>query len=109
MPERQSRHPSKAKSRRKPARVRRGTISQSGEQQKPSRRASQAREEVLAREPRSTASHTALSRQARSAAKGRSREERHRSSVRAVQTKGEEGLRKAAKKGARARTRQGEA
>lgn len=76
---------------------------QSGEGHKPSRRASQAREEVLAREPRSTVSHKSLSNQSRSAAQWRSSEERHLSAKRAVQTKGKEGLRSAAKKGARTR------
>jgi hypothetical protein len=78
---------------------------QSGEDHKPSRRASQAREEVLAREPRSSASHKSLSKQSRTAARARSSEERHRSAQRAVKTKGSEGLRSAARKGARTRAR----
>jgi hypothetical protein len=78
---------------------------QSGEDHKPSRRASQARKEALAREPHSTVSHKSLSSQARSAARGRSSEERHLAAKRAVQTKGKEGLRSAAKKAARTRRR----
>jgi hypothetical protein len=76
---------------------------QSVEDYKPSRKASQAHKEVLAREPRSTASHKSLSSQSRLAARGRSSEERHLSAQRAVQTKGKEGLRSAARKGARTR------
>jgi hypothetical protein len=72
---------------------------QSGEDHQPSRRASQAREEVLAREPNSTASHRTLSKQSRAAARGRSSEDRHRSAEHAVQTKGTEGLQSAARKG----------
>jgi hypothetical protein len=78
---------------------------QSGEDHKPSQRASKAREEVLEREPRSTASHKALSKQSRTAARGRSSEERHRSAERGVETKGKEGLKSAAKKGAKTRGR----
>jgi hypothetical protein len=78
---------------------------QAGEDHKPSRRASQAREEVLAREPHTAASHESLSRQSRAAARGRSSEQRHRSAQRALQTKGRAGLRSAAKKGARTRAR----
>jgi len=80
---------------------------QSGEEHKPSRPASQARKVVLAREPRSTASHKSLSNQSRSAGRRRSSQQRHRSAVLAVQTKGKEGLRLAAKKGARTRAHQG--
>ena len=76
---------------------------QAGDEHKPSRRASQAREEVLEREPRSSASHKSLSKQSRTAAGKRSSEERHRAARRAVQTKGKEGLRSAAKKAARTR------
>jgi hypothetical protein len=76
---------------------------QSGEDHKPSRRASQSRKEVLVREPHSTASRRSLSSQSRSVARGRSSEERHLSAKRAVQTKGKEGLRSAAKKAARTR------
>lgn len=76
---------------------------QSGEDHKPSRRASEAREQVLGREPRSSVSHIALSKQSRAAARGRSSEERHQSAERAVETKGKEGLQSAAKKGAQTR------
>jgi hypothetical protein len=78
---------------------------QSGESHKPSPQASKAPEEVLEREPRSTASHESLSRQSRAAARGRSSEERHRSVERAVQTKAREGLKSAARRGARTRAR----
>jgi hypothetical protein len=81
---------------------------QSGENHKPSRRASEAREEVLAREPRSSVSHKSLSKQSRAAARGRSREERHQSAERAVKTKGSEGLQSAARKGAKTRTQRRE-
>jgi hypothetical protein len=76
---------------------------QSGERKQPSPRASRAREEVLQREPRSTASHRALSRQTRTASRKRSGEERHSSAMKAVRTKGERGLREAGKKAARTR------
>lgn len=76
---------------------------QSGEDHKPSHRASEAREEVLAREPRSSVSHESLSKQSRAAARGRSSEERHQSAERAVKTKGKEGLQSAARKGAQTR------
>lgn len=78
-----------------------------GGNHKPSRRASQARKEVLEREPRSTTSRESLSKQSRAAARGRGVEDRHRSAQRAVQTKGKEGLRQAAAKGARTRARNG--
>lgn len=64
---------------------------QSGKKQKPSPRASRARESVLQREPKSTASHRALS--------------KHNAAVKAVQTKGKTGLKKAGKKAARTRAK----
>jgi hypothetical protein len=77
---------------------------QAGGDQKPSHDASKAREKALEREPRSAASHESLSKQSRAAAKGRSSEDRHRSAQRAVETKGREGLRQAARKGVRTRS-----
>jgi hypothetical protein len=78
---------------------------QSGKEHAPSPRASHAREEVLQREPKTTASHQALSKQARTASRQRSRKERHEAAEKAVQTKGESGLRAAAKKSVRTRAR----
>jgi hypothetical protein len=78
---------------------------QSGEAEEPSPRASRAREKVLHREPRTTASHRSLSAQSRTASRKRSKGERHAAAMDAVQTKGEAGLRKAAKKAARTRAK----
>ena len=78
---------------------------QSGENQEPSPRASRAREEVLKREPHSTASHQALSRQAKTASRSRTGKERHDAASKAVRTKGNAGLQKAAKKAANTRAR----
>ncbi|MBV8113494.1 MAG: DNA-binding protein [Silvibacterium sp.] len=78
---------------------------QSGDREKPSARRSRAREEVLQREPHSTASHQALSRQARKAAKSRTSKERHDAAEKAVRTKGKTGLKQAAKKAAATRSR----
>jgi len=74
---------------------------------KPKRRprVSRAVEDVLKREPRSTASRKALSRQGRSAARGRSASQRSAAARRAVRTKGAAGRSAAAKKGARTRAR----
>jgi len=80
-------------------------MGQSAEGHRPPGRASRAREEVLQREPRSTASSRSLSSQARSAARKRSSQERHLSAVKAVRTKGKEGLRAAGEKAARTRDR----
>jgi hypothetical protein len=78
---------------------------QSGSTKKTSQRASRAREEVLEREPRSTASHSALSKQTRSAARKRSTQDRRDAAMKAVRTKGKTGRSAAAKKAARTRTR----
>src|SRR5262249_10325854 len=78
---------------------------QSGEEHSPSPRASRARERVLEKEPRSTASHAALSRQTRTASRKRSAENRHDAATKAVRTKGESGRRTAAKKAAKTRAR----
>ncbi|MGD0830350.1 MAG: DUF6496 domain-containing protein [Terracidiphilus sp.] len=80
---------------------------QAGADNKPSQQSSQARREVLAREPHSSASRESLSKQSRTAAQGRSSEDRHRSAQRAVQTKGKEGLRQEAKEAARKRAIKG--
>ena len=77
---------------------------QSGTKQRPSSRASRAREEVLEKEPRSTASHGALSAQARTASQRRSKQDRHTAATKAVRTKGTTGLQRAAKKAARTRS-----
>ena len=76
---------------------------QSGSTKKPSPRRSRAREEVLEREPRSTVSHRALSKQTRTASRKRSSTERHEAAMKAVRTKGEQGMKQAAKKAARTR------
>jgi len=78
---------------------------QSNDREKPSPRASRAREEVLKREPRSTASHRALSKQAKTASRSRTSKERHDAAVKAVKTKGKTGLKRAAKKAANTRTK----
>ena len=77
---------------------------QSGEADAPSPRASRAREKVLQREPRTTASHRSLSAHARTASQKRSKGERHEAAMEAVHTKGKTGLRRAAKKAAGTRT-----
>jgi len=78
---------------------------QSGEENAPSPRATRARKRVLQGEPRSTASHQALSRQTRASARKRSATDRQSAAKKALRTKGESGLRGAAKKAARTRTR----
>ncbi|HUB15788.1 MAG TPA: DUF6496 domain-containing protein [Acetobacteraceae bacterium] len=78
---------------------------QSNDREKPSPRTSRAREEVLKREPRSTASHRALSKQAKTASRSRTSKERHDAAVKAVKTKGKTGLKRAAKKAANTRTK----
>jgi hypothetical protein len=77
---------------------------QSGDTQPTSSRRSQAREKAMEREPRSTASHRSLSTHARAAAR-RSQRDRHSAAVKAVHTKGESGLRRAAGKAARTRAK----
>jgi hypothetical protein len=74
---------------------------------KPKRRprVSRAVEDVLEREPRSTASRKALSRQARSAAGRRSAAQRSAAARKAGRTKGAAGRSAAAKKAARTRAR----
>jgi hypothetical protein len=77
---------------------------QSGKKARSSARASRAREEVLEKEPRSTASHRALSAQSRTASRRRSKQNRHTAAMKAVRTKGKTGLQRAGKKAARTRS-----
>jgi hypothetical protein len=70
---------------------------------KPSRRRSRAVTKALQREGRGAASPEALSRQARTRARKRSKADRQRAALRAVRTKGSEGLKRAARKAARSR------
>lgn len=77
---------------------------QSGKKERPSARASHAREQVLEKEPRSTASHRSLSAQSRTASKRRSKQDRHTAAMKAVRTKGKTGLQRAGKKAARTRS-----
>jgi hypothetical protein len=78
---------------------------QSGTGKTPSRRRSQATENALKREPKSTASRSALSKQTKSAAKKRSATSRSAAAKKAARTKGKSGLRSTAKKAARSRSR----
>ena len=78
---------------------------QSNDAEEPSPRVSCAREKVLEREPRSTASHRSLSAQSRTASRQRSKGERHAAAMKAVQTKGKAGLQKAGQKAARTRAK----
>ena len=78
---------------------------QQGETKPPSARASRARERVLEKEPRSSASHRALSQHAKSAARKRSSASRHDAAMKAVRTKGEAGMHQAAQKAARTRAK----
>lgn len=80
---------------------------QAGESEEPSPRASKAREEVLQREPHSTASRQSLSAHSRTASRQRSRRDRRASAMTAVHTKGKTGLRSASKKAARTRAKRG--
>jgi hypothetical protein len=80
---------------------------QSSKAEDPSPRASNAREEMLQREPHSTASHRSLSAHSRKASRQRSRQERQASAMEAVHTKGKTGLRRAAGKAARTRAKRG--
>ncbi len=63
--------PGKAKEKTRKSAERAYRKGQTSAGKKPARRSSRVREEVLKREPKSTASHTALSKQARSAARRR--------------------------------------
>src|SRR5262249_5564010 len=70
---------------------------------KPSAKRSRATTGALKREGRQAASSPALSQQARSAARARSASSRSSAAKRAVQTKGTQGLQRAARKAARTR------
>ena len=70
---------------------------------KKSARRSRSREEVLKREPRSTASPRAMAKQAKTAAKKRGSASRKAAAKKAVRTRGKGELRSAAKKAARTR------
>jgi hypothetical protein len=70
---------------------------QSGEDRASSSRASRARERVLEKEPRGSASHRALSAQTRRSSRERSADDRYRAATKAVNTKGQSGRRQAAK------------
>lgn len=64
---------------------------------------SKAGEARMMKEPKSAASHRAISKQARKAAKNRTAAEKHESAMKAVNTKGMSGLKKAATKAAKTR------
>src|SRR5579862_2180592 len=70
---------------------------------KPSAKRSQATERALKREGTSAASHRALSRQAHSAASHRTKADRSAAAKKAVHTKGDAGLARAARKAAKTR------
>jgi len=72
---------------------------------KPSSTRSRAVTAALKREGHSVASHANLSRHAHSAAQRRSGQSRHQSAITAVRTKGSKGLRQAARKAARTRSK----
>ena len=72
----------------------------------PSKKRSRAIHAVLEHEGKSAASHKSLSKQAHSAARQRSAADRHEAAMKAVRTKGHEGLSRAAKKAARTRSRE---
>lgn len=76
---------------------------QAGVAEKPSPRASHARERALQQEPRTSASHRSLSAQTRQAARTRTRRDHHDAAMKAVETKGSRGLQSAARKAARTR------
>ena len=69
----------------------------------PSTRRSRAVLAALREEPHSAGSHRALARQAHRSAAARGPRRRHEAAMKAVRTKGTQGLRRAAKKAARAR------
>jgi len=76
---------------------------QSGRGRKPSATRSRATQRALEREGHSAASSGALARQARSSARARGPQARHKAAMKAVQTKGQEGMRESARKAARTR------
>jgi hypothetical protein len=78
---------------------------QKASHRKVSRKRSRAMLEKLRKEGRAGASKKALGRQARRSAAARGPKKRHEAAMKAVRTKGRVGLRKAAKKAARTRSR----
>jgi len=78
-------------------------LAKAGRRHKASKNRSEATLAALERERKDTASHNALAAQARASSRKRGPAQRHRSSMKAVRTKGVEGLRRAAKKAARSR------
>ena len=78
---------------------------QSSRKRRPSARRSRATSGALKREGRTAASKKSLARQARTSAKRRGSTSRHEAAMKAVQTKGRSGLKKAAQKAARTRAR----
>jgi Family of unknown function (DUF6496) len=79
-------------------------LAKAGARSKSSKRRSQATLAALQRESKRTASRDALVAQARATSRSRGPANRHRASMKAVRTKGVEGLRRAAKKAARLRS-----
>lgn len=76
---------------------------QSSKKRKPSATRSRAISSVLKREGHSAASKKSLARQARSSARVRGAGARHQAAMKAVQTKGKAGLKRAAQKAVRTR------
>jgi Family of unknown function (DUF6496) len=72
-------------------------------QNRPSAKRSRAILRVLKNEPTNAASHRALSRQGHESAQKRSPQQKHNAAMKAVHTKGVEGLKRAARKAARTR------
>ena len=69
-------------------------------QNRPSAKRSRATLRALKREPKNSASYQALSRQVHESAKKRGSRQRHQAAMKAVHTKGKEGLKRAARKAA---------
>ena len=78
---------------------------QSGKARKASPRASRARTRTLRKEPHQSASHRALAAHSRNASHRRTSRERRNAAMKAVKTKGKTGLKAAARKAARTRSR----
>lgn len=79
--------------------------SKSGAKKPKSRKRSQAVEGALQREGHRSASRRSLAKQTRGASRKRTAQSRHAAAEKAVRTKGKAGLRRAAKKAARTRSR----
>ena len=78
---------------------------QTSRRRKPSATRSRATARALKREGRASASRKSLARQAHTAAQKRGSRSRHQAALKAVRTKGKAGLKQAARKAARTRTR----